>query len=243
MNLLPQHVAIVMDGNGRWAKQRGLVRIAGHRAGAKIVRDIVEYALELNLNTLSLFAFSLENRSRPAQEVNFLMSLFLDTLEKHIVELHKNKVRLKVFGEISSLSLKLQQKINEAEVMMASNTGLKLNIAVNYSGRWDIAQAARKVAQSVQRGLLTPDEITPETFHPFISLADCPEPDLLIRTSGEQRLSNFMLWQFAYTELFFTNTYWPDFNRSCFDEAIHFFQQRERRFGLISEQVIENDHA
>ncbi len=242
MTDLPQHVAIVMDGNGRWAKQRGLPRIAGHRQGSKTVRNIVEYAGELKLKTLTLFAFSIENRARPESEVSFLMELFLDSLENNTKSLHENNVRLRIIGDHAQFDAKLLRQIRDSETLTANNTGLNLVIAINYSGRWDIAQAARRLCEKAVEKEITPEHITPEVFQKYLCLHDLEDPDLLIRTSGEQRLSNFMLWQFAYTEIYFTPTYWPDFNRASFDEALRFYQTRQRRFGLTPEQI-EKHHV
>ncbi len=240
--LLPQHVAIVMDGNGRWAKRRGLPRVAGHRAGSKTVRDIVEYVGELKIPALTLFAFSLENRGRPSTEVQFLMGLFLESLEKNTASLHEKNVRLRIIGDQSQFDPKLRAQIQASELQTANNTGLMLVIAINYSGRWDILQATRALAERVAHQEIVPSDISSDLFRRYLALNDLPDPDLLIRTSGEQRLSNFMLWQFAYTEIYFTPIFWPDFNRKAFDAAIDFFQTRERRFGLTSEQV-ERQHA
>lgn len=242
MNNLPQHIAIVMDGNGRWAKGRGLPRIAGHRSGAKSVQEMVEYAVELGLKALTLFAFSLENRARPAMEVNFLMELFFDSLQKNTPQLHKNNVRLRVIGDHQHFDSKLLSKIRESEELTKNNTGLNLVIAINYSGRWDIVQAAKKIAEKVQSQALSISEIEPDVFSQYLCLSDLPEPDLLIRTSGEQRISNFMLWQFAYTEIYFSPVFWPDFNRNALDQALQFYATRQRRYGLTPEQV-EKAHA
>ena len=242
MSHLPRHVAIVMDGNGRWAIQRKLPRVAGHRAGAKTVKSIVEYAAQLKIEVLTLFAFSLENLARPAAEVKFLMSLFLQSLEDNTNELHRNNIRLRIIGEHQQFDKKLLQKIQKAETLTAKNTGLTLVIAINYSGRWDIVRASQQIAAAVESQQLSASMITQELFQRYLCLSDLPAPDLLIRTSGEQRISNFMLWQFAYTELFFSSVYWPDFNEAAFNEALEFYQTRERRFGLISEQV-EKQHA
>ena len=242
MSHLPRHVAIVMDGNGRWAIQSKLPRVAGHRAGAKTVKSIVEYAAQLKIEVLTLFAFSLENLARPAAEVKFLMSLFLQSLEDNTNELHRNNIRLRIIGEHQQFDKKLLQKIQKAETLTAKNTGLTLVIAINYSGRWDIVRASQQIAAAVESQQLSASMITQELFQRYLCLSDLPDPDLLIRTSGEQRISNFMLWQFAYTELFFSSVYWPDFNEAAFNEALEFYQTRERRFGLISEQV-EKQHA
>lgn len=239
---LPRHVAIVMDGNGRWAKRRGLPRVAGHRSGAKVVRQIVEHAAKTRIDALTLFAFSLENRARPQSEVNFLMSLFLDSLERNTEELHKNNVQLRIIGDHREFNEKLLTQIHTSQNLTKNNSGLKLIIALNYSGRWDIVQAAQRVAEKVENREIASESITTEVFQQYLCLNDLPDPDLLIRTSGEQRLSNFMLWQFAYTEIYFTPTHWPDFNSQIFDEALTFYRTRQRRFGLTPEQV-EKQHA
>lgn len=239
---LPRHVAIVMDGNGRWAKCRGLPRVAGHRAGAKTVRHVVEHAAERGVDILTLFAFSLENRARPQSEVNFLMSLFLNSLENNTEELYKNNVQLRIIGDHRNFNKKLISQIYSSQELTKHNSGLKLIIALNYSGRWDIVEAARRIGKKIESQEINPDSVTADLFHRQLSLSDLPDPDLLIRTSGEQRLSNFMLWQFAYTEIFFSSTHWPDFNCETFDEALAFYRTRQRRFGLTPEQV-EKKHA
>lgn len=239
MEALPKHVAIVMDGNGRWASQRNWPRVIGHRNGAKVVRTIVEYAAKRGISVLTLFAFSLENRSRPLLEVDYLMTLFVQSLRRYTHELHENQVRLRVIGERHLFDAKLLALVAEAEQLTAKNTGLTLVIAVHYSGRWDITQAARQLAERVEKGELKAHAITTELFQQQLCLADLPEPDLLIRTGYEQRISNFMLWQFAYTELFFSNCYWPEFTPAIFDEALNFYATRQRRFGLTPDQVAD----
>ena len=239
---LPRHVAIVMDGNGRWAKRRGLPRVAGHRAGAKIVRHVVEHAAKRGVDVLTLFAFGLENRARPQSEVNFLMSLFLDALESNTEELYKNNVQMRIIGDHQDFDEELISQIYFSQELTKNNSGLKLIIALNYSGRWDIVEAARRIGKKIESQEIHPDSVTADLFHRQLSLSDLPDPDLLIRTSGEQRLSNFMLWQFAYTEFFFSPTHWPDFNRETFDEALAFYRTRQRRFGLTPEQV-KKKHA
>ena len=233
----PRHIAVVMDGNGRWASYRGLPRIAGHRAGVRAFCRIVGYAVERKIEVLTLFAFSIENQARPQSEVNFLMSLFLDSLRKNIEKLHKNNVQLRVIGDHRKLNKKMSLQIQTSQYLTQYNTGLKLIIALNYSGRWDIVQAVKQVAKELENRKLTAELITTELFQSYLCLSDLIEPDLLIRTSGEQRLSNFMLWQFAYTEIYFTPTLWPDFNEEIFDQALIFYCTRQRRFGLTSEQV------
>lgn len=234
---LPRHIAIVMDGNGRWAKRRYLPRAAGHRAGVSSVRKIVDACREKNIGTLSLFAFSSENWRRPAQEVSILMELFLSTLERETEKLHQNNVRLRVIGDRLAFSTELQTRIKVAEGLTAGNTGLNLVIAANYGGRWDIAQAARRMAESVAAGELEPSDIDGEKLSAFLELSDLPEPDLFIRTGGDQRISNFMLWQMAYTELYFTPTLWPDFDEKALELALTDYSSRQRRFGYTGEQL------
>ena len=233
-NLRPRHIAIVMDGNGRWAKRRMLPRALGHRAGAEAVRKVVRLCGELGIQALTLFAFSTENWQRPEDEVNKLMSLFLNALEKEVPKLHKNQVQLKVIGDIGRFSQVIQQRVQEAEALTANNTGLKLRIAANYGGRWDMVQAMQRFAADNPQTVSQVDE---QQLAPYLSTADLPELDLFIRTGGEQRVSNFLLWQLAYAELFFTDTLWPDFDRQALETAIQTFAQRERRFGMTSAQV------
>ena len=234
---LPRHVAIVMDGNGRWAQQRALTRTTGHREGAKAVRRIVRACSERGIEVLTLFAFSSENWRRPRPEVEVLMNLFLTTLRREIRRLHAANVRMRFIGDRSAFSPTLQDYIAKAEQRTAANTGLNLAIAANYGGRWDIAQASRRVAEETAAGRLRPDEVTVDLFHQYTCLADLPEPDLFIRTGGEQRISNFLLWQLAYTELYFTDRLWPDFEVEDLDAACAAFASRQRRFGQTSEQV------
>lgn len=230
--MLPKHIAIVMDGNGRWAKKRGLPRIAGHKVGVESVRVIVKACAEKKIDVLTLFAFSTENWQRPPDEVGYLMEqLFVKALESEIKELHKSNVQFRVIGETKCLAEKLQQKIHMAEKLTANNSGLKLIVALSYSGRWDIVEAARQLGTEIERGELASQDITIEKFHAKICLHDLSEPDLFIRTSGEQRISNFMLWQLAYTELYFTEVLWPDFREAEFAEALAVYGQRTRRFG------------
>lgn len=240
---LPQHIAIVMDGNGRWAKERSLPRVAGHRAGAKTVREIVEYAAKSGIKVLTLFAFSIENRARPQLEVNFLMELFLESLQRNTAQLHENNIRLRIIGDHQPFDQSLLKQIHASEELTKNNTGMTLVIAINYSGRWDITHATQQVAQQVQLGKLAPADITQPLLQQYLCLSDLPEPDLLIRTSGEQRISNFMLWQFAYTEIYFSRAYWPDFNKEALDEALQFYATRQRRYGLTPEQVEKEQRA
>jgi len=234
---IPKHVAIIMDGNGRWAQKRNLPRIAGHEAGLTVVKDVVRQAGESGVEILSLFAFSCENWGRPKSEVEFLMRLFLQALDQDTANLHENNVKLKVIGDLQPLSPALQEGIKTAQSITANNNGLTLVVAINYSGQWDMAQAARKLAEKVQHGELNPSDITPETFKATLSLADLPDPDLFIRTSGERRLSNYYLAQLAYTELYFADALWPDFTQTDFSKALDVYAQRERRFGLVEEGV------
>ncbi|MDG4552017.1 MAG: polyprenyl diphosphate synthase [Candidatus Contendobacter sp.] len=235
--LLPRHVAIVMDGNGRWAQRRSLTRTAGHREGAKAVRRIVEACSERGIEVLTLFAFSSENWRRPRPEVELLMNLFLTTLRREIRRLDVANVRLRFIGDRSAFAATLQEYIAKAEQRTVANTGLTLVIAANYGGRWDITQASRRVAEAAAAGRLQPGEITADLLHRYTCLADLPEPDLFIRTGGEQRISNFLLWQLAYTELYFTDRLWPDFDGEALDAACAAFASRQRRFGQTSEQV------
>ncbi|HYE36967.1 polyprenyl diphosphate synthase [Methylocaldum sp.] len=234
---LPRHIAIVMDGNGRWAKKRFLPRTAGHRAGVTSVRKVIEHCLKRRIEALTLFAFSSENWRRPPQEVSLLMELFLATLERETEKLHENGVRLRVIGDRVAFSPALQEKIAAGERLTSENTHLNLTIAANYGGRWDILQATRALAEKVARGELCPEDIGPDAFKLQLTLADLPEPDLFIRTGGEQRISNFLLWQLAYTELYFTPALWPDFDDQSLDQALKDYASRQRRFGYTSEQV------
>lgn len=233
----PRHIAIIMDGNGRWARQRFLPRPFGHREGVKAVRRVVNACVDRGIEILTLFAFSSENWRRPSWEVNLLMRLFLISLRNEINALQQNNVRIRFVGDRSAFSAALQAVIQEAETVTAANTAITLVIAANYGGRWDIVQAARRLAKEVQQGVLTPEQINAEQFDRFLSLYGLPEPDLFIRTGGEQRISNFLLWQLAYTELYFTDRYWPDFDAADLDQACGVFAQRQRRFGQTGEQV------
>jgi undecaprenyl diphosphate synthase len=240
---VPRHVAIVMDGNGRWAQARHLPRTEGHRKGRMAVRRVVKACVERGVEVLTLFAFSSENWHRPQMEVNLLMQLFLTTLRSEVRRLNANNVRLRFVGDRTAFSSTLQTHIHDAEVQTASNTGLTLVIAANYGGRWDIVQAARKLARAVREERLDPESITAKRFGESLSLNDLPEPDLFIRTGGEQRISNFLLWQVAYTEFFFTPRLWPDYDADALDEAFTSFARRQRRFGLTSEQVERREGA
>lgn len=231
---LPKHIAIIMDGNGRWAKKRFLPRVAGHRAGVEATRRIVRYCAKLHIPVLSLFAFSSENWRRSAEEVNALMDLFLTSLEKEVPSLHQNQVCLRFIGDREKFNMKLRTKIHEVESYMQHNTGMVLLIAADYGGQWDICEAARRLAQEVEQGKLKSEDINSALFAKHLSFADLPDPDLFIRTSGEVRISNFMLWQLAYAELYFTDILWPDFNEAELDKAISHFARRERRYGYES---------
>ncbi|QIZ77391.1 polyprenyl diphosphate synthase [Ferrimonas lipolytica] len=235
--IMPRHIAIIMDGNGRWAEAQGQPRVIGHRAGVKSVREVVRLCREQNVEALTLFAFSSENWSRPAREVQLLMRLFMTVLRREIKLLKKSNVRLRIIGDISGFDDKLQQRIRDAEQTTAECDGLLLNVAANYGGRWDIANAAQKMCQLVQQGELDINDVNEQTMQRFICMADQPEVDLLIRTGGEQRISNFLMWQCAYAELFFSEALWPDFADAEFTEAVDCFARRQRRFGLIGAQV------
>ncbi len=244
MTRLPKHIAVVMDGNGRWAKKRDLGRNAGHKAGVDATRRIVENCIKHGVPALTLFAFSSENWRRPKTEVSWLMDLFLLSINREMKKLNENGVKVRFIGERSAFSKKLQQRIAAAEQLTASNTVLHLNIAVNYGGRWDIAQAAKSVAASVVQGELKLEDVGVEALAKYLCLADLPEPDLFIRSSGEHRISNFMMWQLAYTELYFTDVLWPDFGEADLLNALEVYATRQRRFGLTAEQTDEQErHA
>jgi undecaprenyl diphosphate synthase len=234
---LPRHVAIIMDGNGRWARKRLLPRVAGHRAGVTPVRVCIEQCVRQNIAALTLFAFSSENWARPPEEVGSLMGLFLDALDREIDELQSNGVRLRFIGERHNLSQVLQQRIDLAESRTAGNSRLALQIAVSYGGRWDLVEAMRLLAQRCAAGTLLPQDIDESLLSSTLSIADLPDPDLFIRTGGEQRISNFLLWNLAYTELYFTDQLWPDFDAASFQVAMDWFASRNRRFGLTGEQA------
>lgn len=241
MTNLPKHIAIVMDGNGRWAKKRKLSRIAGHEAGADTVETIVETCHRKGIEVLTLFAFSCENWGRPTDEVEFLMELFLTVLEQQTEKLIKNNIRLLMIGNLSEFNQPLQERILKTQALTAENTGLTLVVAANYSGQWDITYAAQQISRKVLAGELSPDDLTPEIFNQFICLSDLPPLDLFIRTSGEHRISNFLLWQLAYAELYFTDVLWPDFSVDELDKALAAYAKRERRLGLTSEQLMVDD--
>ena len=239
----PQHVAIIMDGNGRWARSRGLPRAAGHRTSIKVVRRVVEDCIQRNVRYLTLFAFSSENWRRPPDEVGMLMKLFLDALEREVADLHENQVRLSFIGDRDLLGAELARRMQSAEQLTAQNTGLNLNVAMAYGGRWDIAQACRSLAADAAAGTVAAGDIDEALVAERLALAGIPDPDLLIRTGGEQRISNFLLWNLAYTELYFSDVLWPEFSAGHLDAAFEFFAQRERRFGKTSEQLAANADA
>ncbi|MDG1687461.1 MAG: isoprenyl transferase [Gammaproteobacteria bacterium] len=240
---VPKHIAIIMDGNGRWAKSRHQSRFMGHRAGVKSVEKIVKHCVKCEVEVLSLFAFSSENWRRPTKEVSLLMELFAVALKQQTKRIHKNNTRLRVIGDISKFSKSLQKQIEEAQTITENNTGLTINVAANYGGRWDITRSVKQLAERVMEGSLKLEDITEQQITQGLITADLPEPDLFIRTGGEQRVSNFMLWQMAYTEFYFTDTLWPDFDEQVLDTAIASFNQRERRFGKTSEQLKECNDA
>jgi undecaprenyl diphosphate synthase len=237
VNDLPQHIAIIMDGNGRWARSRMLPRYVGHREGVKAVRRIVEACRNKGVKALTLFAFSSENWRRPSDEVGLLMDLFIRTLKKEIDTLHRNGIRVRFIGDHSAFPNDLRELIVLAEARTRANSKLDLVIAANYGGHWDVTQACRRVAERVASGELKPAEITTDMIAGEIALADLPDPDLFIRTGGEQRISNFLLWQLAYTELYFTEILWPAFDERALDEALDSYARRQRRFGRTGEQV------
>jgi len=234
---VPRHVAIIMDGNGRWARRRRLPRVAGHKRGVGAVRATVKACAERGVGFLTLFAFSSENWRRPQEEVALLMQLFISALESEVQKLHANGIRLKVIGERARFDRKIQALIEEGERLTLANSGLTLTIAANYGGRWDILQALARLAREQPEAMAAP--LREEVLAPYLAMSYAPEPDLFIRTGGEQRVSNFLLWQMAYTELHFTDTLWPDFNIAALDAAFAWYRKRERRFGRTSEQLEE----
>ena len=236
-NTLPRHVAIIMDGNGRWARQKNKPRHSGHKAGVETTRDIIQECARRGIEALTLFAFSSENWKRPESEVGLLMDLFVTALQHELNKLHKNNVCIRFIGDISPFPEKLKKKIEQAREKTADNTGLNLTIAAGYGGRWDIVESVRSIVAAAEAGNLKSADISEETIGSHICLSELPEPDLFIRTGGEQRVSNFLLWQCAYTELYFTDTLWPDFNLSAFEQALLEYSKRQRRFGRTSEQI------
>lgn len=237
MSNLPRHVAIIMDGNGRWAKKKGAARIFGHRSAITAVRDSAEFCAQNNIDFLTLYAFSTENWSRPKEEVQGLMSLLVSTIKDELSTLTKNNIKLASIGDVSLLPEKTQNSLRKAKALTANNTGLTLILALNYSGRWDIEQAVKKIGKSVEKGELSANLIDENLISTYMDTSGVPDPELLIRTSGEMRVSNFLLWQIAYTELYFIDVLWPDFRKKHLEEACEAFQKRERRFGMTSEQV------
>lgn len=236
MNRLPKHIAIIMDGNGRWAKKQNQPRVFGHKNGVKSVREVSEAAAELGVEYLTLYAFSTENWSRPKLEVSALMSLLVETIRKEVSTLMENNIRLKAIGDLGKLPDRTLEALREGIEITQNNSRMTLILALNYSARWEILAAAKKLHWDATKGLDT-EKLTEEIFSQYLTTHDIPDPELLVRTSGEQRISNFLLWQIAYTELYFTETFWPDFRKKDLYEAIINFQNRERRFGKISEQL------
>ena len=232
--IVPRHIAIIMDGNNRWARQKKLPGVSGHKAGLRALREVIQVAAELGVEVLTLFAFSSENWQRPPAEVRALMSLFLNALRREVKKLNENNIRLRVIGDRAKFSDAIQAGISSAETLTANNNGCTLVIAADYGGQWDICQAARQLAAQVREGQLAVEDINSDTFGAAISIGDLHPPDLCIRTGGEHRISNFLLWQLAYTELYFTDIYWPDFGRQAFIKALKDFSGRERRFGGTS---------
>lgn len=237
-NRIPQHIAIIMDGNGRWAARHGKARTLGHEHGVEAVRAAVEGAAEVGVRHLTLYAFSTENWSRPAEEVNALMSLLVHSIENESEKLNQNNVRLSVIGNIAQLPVELKTKLFNCISHLESNTGLNLILALSYSAKWELLEASRNIAADVKAGKLSIQDLNSEIFEGYLSTKGIPHPELLIRTSGEFRISNFLLWQIAYAELYFTETLWPDFGKEDLFEAIADFQKRERRFGKTSEQIL-----
>jgi len=234
---IPKHVAIIMDGNGRWAKKQGLIRIFGHRRGVDAVRHAIEFAAEVGIQYITLYAFSTENWNRPAIEVNALMQLLVDSIEKELPALMKNEIRLKTLGNISQLPSNCAAQLKKAEEKTKDNVKTTLILALSYSGRWDIIEAMKKIGNDIKEGKIQPNEVDDAIVSAALNTAQYPDPDLLIRTSGEQRISNFLLWEIAYSEVYFTDVLWPDFTKNHFLEAIVDYQSRERRFGKTTEQI------
>jgi len=237
--VLPQHIAVVMDGNGRWANRRHMPRVAGHKAGVNATRRIVENCAKKNIRVLTIFAFSSENWRRPEKEVSSIMALFVSTISAEVKKLHKKNVCIKFIGDRSRFSDKLQYSINESEQLTQDNTGLRLNIAANYGGRNDIVHACKSLIEDIQQNKISIQDVTEDLLDSYISLHDVPAPDLFIRTGGEQRISNFLIWQLAYTELYFVDTLWPDFLDEDLETALNWYAGRQRRFGKTGQQIIE----
>ncbi len=236
-DVLPQHIAVIMDGNGRWAKEQGKPRVFGHKNGVASVRKTISTSARLGIKAVTLFAFSSENWKRPEEEVGLLMELFMSVLTSEVKKLHKNQLRLRVIGDKSRFSERLQSKIASAEELTKNNSGMLVNIAANYGGQWDITQATKAIAEKVSQGELVPSDVNEEVIRSHLTMSDIPPVDLLIRTGGECRISNFMLWQLAYAELYFTPVYWPEFGEEHLVEAVTWFVNRERRFGCTGEQI------
>jgi len=240
INKLPVHVAVIMDGNGRWARKRGRERIFGHHQGVKSVRKVIEAASELGIRYLTLYAFSTENWNRPDEEVSALMEIMVESLNNETETLLKNNISIKVIGDLDRLSDKVRDRLRETIRITSAGTRLKLVVALSYSSRWEISEACRRIARQVKNGQLNVEDINEQTVNENLETSDIPEPELMIRTSGEKRISNFLLWQLAYTELYFTEKLWPDFGKEDFYKAVADFQKRERRYGKTSEQLAEN---
>ncbi len=238
---IPRHIAIIMDGNGRWAKKKLLPRYAGHKAGVETVRRVLNLCVQQGVEVLTLFAFSSENWRRPKKEVSLLMDLFMTALQREVKKLHENNVCLRIIGAREAFSDKLQELVDDAEKLTSHNEGLTLIIAANYGGHWDIVEAAKSLAKKVEQGILKSQEIDEILFTDQLCLANLPKPDLFIRTGGEKRVSNFLLWQLAYTEMYFTDTLWPDFDKTTFMDALNSFAARQRRFGRTGEQLEEEN--
>ncbi len=234
---VPQHIAVIMDGNGRWAKQQGLSRVSGHRKGVEVVKNTVSACGKRGIPYLTLFAFSSENWNRPSTEVKLLIELLTSTLQSEACRLHEHKVRLRVIGDLQRFPDRLRQTIDSLTEMTRNNQALNLTIAINYGGKWDMLQACRLIGELIERKEISAQAITPALIESQLCTHELPEPDLFIRTGGEIRISNFLLWQLAYTELYFTDTYWPDFDESCLDKALLTFANRQRRFGKLSAQI------
>ena len=241
LSKLPKHIAIIMDGNGRWAQEQGQDRLFGHYQGVISVRKVVEAATEIGIEYLTLYAFSTENWERPEEEVTGLMTLFVDTIAKEVPDLHKNNIKLRFIGNLSLLPAHARAALDNATAQTAQNTGLTLIVALSYSSRWELVEAAKNIASKVKEGSLSMDNITETTLSEALTTSDFPDPELMIRTSGEFRISNFLLYQLAYAELYFTETRWPDFRKDDLIKAILDFQSRERRFGKTSNQLLPND--
>lgn len=237
---VPRHIAIIMDGNGRWAQNKGNIRLFGHKAGVESVRDITEACAQLGVKYLTLYAFSTENWSRPSAEINGLMKILVNSLRKEADNLNENNIRLVTIGQLNRLPSKCQSQLNEVMELTENNDRLQLCLALSYSGRWDITEAVKKLSREVKKGNLSPDDINDELISSHLSTAAVPDPDLIIRTSGEYRISNFLLWQLAYSELYITETYWPDFRRDELYKAISSYQKRDRRFGEVKNGYNKN---